>query len=97
MTEENPQKPPLAVALEYDKVAAPRVTAIGQGELAHRLTEIARHHGVPLVENPQLAAALAKLPLDQEIPEKLYRAVAEVLSYILHTAGKLGATKGANG
>jgi flagellar biosynthesis protein len=97
MTEDNPHKPPLAVALEYDKVAAPRVTAIGQGELAHRLTEIARHHGVPLVENPQLAAALAKLPLDQEIPEKLYRAVAEVLSYILHTAGKLGATKGANG
>jgi flagellar biosynthesis protein len=97
MTEDNPHKPPLAVALEYDKVAAPRVTAIGQGELAHRLTEIARHHGVPLVENPQLAAALAKLPLDQEIPEKLYRAVAEVLSYILHTAGKLGATKGGNG
>ncbi|KQZ02185.1 hypothetical protein ASD45_15965 [Pseudolabrys sp. Root1462] len=97
MTEDNPHKPPLAVALEYDKVAAPRVIAIGQGELAHRLTEIARHHGVPLVENPQLAAALAKLPLDQEIPEKLYRAVAEVLSYILHTAGKLGATKGGNG
>lgn len=93
MSEDSPQKPPLAVALEYDKVAAPRVTAIGQGEVAERLTEIARHHGVPLVENPQLAAALAKLPLDQEIPEKLYRAVAEVLSYILHTAGKLGATK----
>ena len=93
MSEGNPQKPPLAVALEYDKVAAPRVTAIGQGDVAERLTEIARHHGVPLVENPQLAAALSKLPLDQEIPEKLYRAVAEVLSYILHTAGKLGATK----
>ncbi len=93
MTADSPQKPPLAVALEYDKVAAPRVTAIGQGEVAERLKDIGRHHGVPLVENPQLAAALSKLPLDQEIPEKLYRAVAEVLSYILNTAGRLGATK----
>ncbi|MFA6266640.1 MAG: EscU/YscU/HrcU family type III secretion system export apparatus switch protein [Pseudolabrys sp.] len=89
MSNDPPPERPLAVALEYDKVAAPRVTGIGQGEMAERIVEIARHHGVPLVENPQLAAALAKLPLDQEIPEKLYRAVAEVLSYILHTAGKL--------
>lgn len=89
----SPQKPPLAVALEYDRETAPRVTGIGKGEAAEHMQEIARHHGVPLVENPQLAAALSKLPLDQEIPEKLYRAVAEVLSYILRTSGKLGAEK----
>ena len=40
-----------------------------------------------------LSAALSKLPLDQEIPEKLYRAVAEVLSYILRTADRLGDPK----
>lgn len=93
MSGDVPQKTPLAVALEYDHETAPRVTAIGQGDIADRMQEIARHHGVPLVENPQLAAALSKLPLDQEIPEQLYRAVAEVLSYILRTSGKLGAAK----
>ncbi|WP_137043411.1 EscU/YscU/HrcU family type III secretion system export apparatus switch protein [Pseudolabrys sp. FHR47] len=94
MSGQPPQKSPLAVALEYDHETAPRVTAVGQGDTAERMQEIARHHGVPLIENPQLAAALSKLPLDQEIPEQLYRAVAEVLSYILKTSGKLGATKG---
>lgn len=89
MSDDPPHKPPLAVALEYDKVTAPRVTGIGKGDTAQRMMEVARHHGVPLVENPQLAAALSKLPLDQEIPEQLYRAVAEVLSYILRTSGKL--------
>ncbi|RDV03436.1 EscU/YscU/HrcU family type III secretion system export apparatus switch protein [Undibacter mobilis] len=93
MSDDSTPKPPLAVALEYDRETTPRVTGIGKGELAERMLEIARHHGVPLVENPQLAAALSKLPLDQEIPEKLYRAVAEVLSYILRTSGKLAAGK----
>jgi len=93
MSDDVPHKPPLAIAVEYDKVTAPRVTGIGKGDTAERMVEIARHHGVPLVENPQLAAALSRLPLDQEIPERLYRAVAEVLSYILRTSGKLGAGK----
>ncbi len=93
MSGQLPQKPPLAVALEYDHETTPRVTAIGQGDIAEKMQDLARHHGVPLVENPQLAAALSKLPLDQEIPEQLYRAVAEVLSYILRTSGKLGAAK----
>ena len=93
MSEEAPYKPPLAVALQYDREQAPRVTGIGKGDLAERMLEIARQHGVPLVENPQLAAALSRLPLDQEIPEQLYRAVAEVLGYILRTSGKLGAGK----
>ncbi|HWK94253.1 MAG TPA: EscU/YscU/HrcU family type III secretion system export apparatus switch protein [Pseudolabrys sp.] len=93
MSGQPPYKPPLAVALEYDHETTPRVTAVGQGDAAERMQEIARQHGVPLVENPQLAAALSRLPLDQEIPEQLYRAVAEVLSYILRTSGKLGAGK----
>lgn len=92
MSDQTPQKP-LAVALQYDHETAPHVTGIGHGEMAERMQEIARHHGVPLIDNPQLAAALSKLPLDQEIPEQLYRAVAEVLSYILRTSGRLGATK----
>jgi len=79
----------LAVALKYEKPNAPRVTAIGRGELAQRIVETAQAHGVPLSENPGLAEALAQLELEQEIPENLYRAVAEVLTYILRVSGRL--------
>lgn len=79
----------VAVALKYDAPTAPRVTAIGRGELAQRIIETAQANGIPLTDNPALAEALSKIPLDQEIPEALYRAVAEVLSYILRTSGRL--------
>jgi flagellar biosynthesis protein len=79
----------LAVALKYEKPHAPRVTAIGRGELARRIVETAEAHGVPLSENPALAEALSQLELEQEIPENLYRAVAEVLTYILRVSGRL--------
>lgn len=81
--------PRIAVALEYEKPHAPRVTAIGHDALAARIVELAGEHGVPLHENPQLAAALSQVDLDTEIPEKLYRAVAEVLGYVLRVSGKL--------
>ncbi|GIK82314.1 MAG: EscU/YscU/HrcU family type III secretion system export apparatus switch protein [Pseudorhodoplanes sp.] len=79
----------LAVALKYEKPHAPRVTAIGRGELAQRIIETATAHGVPLADNPGLAEALSQLELEQEIPESLYRAVAEVLTYILRVSGQL--------
>ncbi len=80
----------VAVALKYDAPTAPRVTAIGRGELAERIIETAEANGVPLTDKPALAEALSKIPLDQDIPESLYRAVAEVLSYILRTSGRIG-------
>ena len=49
----------------------------------------AREHGVPIEHNPALAEALATIELDDEIPEPLYRAVAEILAYILRTSGHL--------
>lgn len=86
MTANTPQ---LAVALKYEKPNAPRVTAIGRGELAERIIATAQTHGVPLSDNPALAEALSQLELEQEIPESLYRAVAEVLTYILRVSGRL--------
>lgn len=79
----------VAVALQYERPAAPRVVAIGRGDVAKRIADTARAHGVPLNENPTLAVALSQLPLDEPIPESLYRAVAEVLGYILRTTGAL--------
>lgn len=79
----------LAVALKYEKPSAPRVTAVGRGEVAQRIIEAAEQNGVPLTDNPALAEALSRVPIDKEIPESLYRAVAEVLTYILRTSGKI--------
>ncbi|MBI3433735.1 MAG: EscU/YscU/HrcU family type III secretion system export apparatus switch protein [Proteobacteria bacterium] len=79
---------PLAVALEYARNdgAAPRVVAAGRGELGAKIVATARAHGVPIEENPALAAALSDIDIGAEIPLELYRAVAEVLTFILRVA-----------
>jgi flagellar biosynthesis protein len=78
----------LAVALEYEQPRVPRVTAIGRGELARRIVELANAEGIPVSHKPELAAALSRMQLDQEIPVELYRAVAEVLAFFMRIAGK---------
>jgi flagellar biosynthesis protein len=80
---------PLAVALRYDKPRAPRVVAVGRGELGRRIVQTAEECGVPLEKNPELAEALSTIAIDDEIPVALYRAVGLVLSYILRTSGHL--------
>jgi len=83
------KRPRAAVALEYDHVGAPRVTAKGRGEVAERIIAKAKAHDVPIEDNPVLAEALSHVELDEQIPEALYRAVAEVLSFVLAARGKL--------
>lgn len=71
-----------AVALAYDREndPAPRCVAKGMDAVALRIREVATEAGVPIVENPPLARSLYKLVnLEQEIPEDLYAAVAEIL------------------
>jgi flagellar biosynthesis protein len=80
----------LAVALHYDKPDAPRVIATGRGQIGENIIAVARAHGVPIEENPGLAEALAEIEIGEEIPVELYRAVAEVLTFILWTSGRLG-------
>lgn len=73
-----------AVALKYaDGKGAPRVVAKGTDEVAAKIREIARENKVALLEAPALARALYKhTDIDDEIPEALYSAVAEVLAYV---------------
>ena len=78
--------PRIAVALHYEEPNAPRVIATGRGWVGDKIIETAREHGVPIEENPALAQALSSIELDEEIPEALYRAVAEILGFILRTA-----------
>ena len=73
----------LAVALQYDRGGAPRVVAKGRGVIGARIIEIAKAHDVPIEENEVLAGALSSIDLGDEIPEELYRAVAEVLVFVM--------------
>jgi flagellar biosynthesis protein len=73
----------IAVALEYDRKGAPRVTAKGRGFVAAEIIAQAEAHGIAREENAVLASALSEVAIDDEIPEALYRAVAEILSFVL--------------
>lgn len=75
----------LAVAVKYDakSMGAPEVVAKGARLIAARIREIAVENGVPIVENKPLARALFKnVSVGQQIPQKFYQAVAEILAYV---------------
>lgn len=75
-----------AVALEYkmNEMPAPKVTAKGVDNVALRIKAAAEEHDVPIVENPPLARALfASTELDQTIPTEHFKAVAEVINYVM--------------
>lgn len=73
-----------AVAIRYDqeKDKAPIVVAKGVGEIAEKIIETAKKHGVPVLEDKALLSAMLKLEIYEEIPADLYRAVAKVLVFV---------------
>jgi len=83
-------KDQLAVALHYDRSGAPRVVAKGRGSIGARIVEIARAHDIPIEENEVLAGALSNVELGEEIPAELYKAVAEVLIFVLRLSRRIG-------
>jgi flagellar biosynthetic protein FlhB len=69
---------------------APKLVAKGADFVALRIREIAEEHDVPIVENPPLARALfASVELDEEIPVEHYKAVAEVIGFVMRLKGRL--------
>jgi flagellar biosynthesis protein len=78
-----PRPPRRAAALRYDAGSdqAPRVVAAGSGVVAERILAEARAAGVPVRDDAALAEALAGLDLGAQVPESLYRAVAESLAW----------------
>ena len=79
----------LAVALHYDKTGAPRVVATGKGPIGAKIIELAKAHDIPNEENEVLAGALSHVEIGDEIPEELYKAVAEVLIFVLRLTGRI--------
>lgn len=79
-----------AIAIQYDPdaMAAPVVVAKGQNLVAQKIKEIAKENDIPCVENKPLAQTLFKAAeIGQEIPQDLYKAVAEVLAYVFRLRG----------
>ena len=74
-----------AVALKYDKgMSAPKCVAKGADAVAFRIRELAKEHDVPIVENPPLARALfASVEVDDSIPNEHFKAVAEVIGFVM--------------
>jgi flagellar biosynthesis protein len=79
----------LAVALHYDRTGAPRVVAKGKGAIGKKIIEVANAHDIPIEENEVLAGALSNVELGDEIPPELYKAVAEVLIFVLRLTKQL--------
>lgn len=74
-----------SVALKYEAgMNAPVLLAKGVDSIAMKIREIAQSHDIPIVENPPLARAIhAQVDIDEEIPEEHYKAVAEVIGYVM--------------
>jgi flagellar biosynthesis protein len=83
------EKPQKAVALTYDGISAPVLSAKGKGNIAEEIIAIAKEHDIPIREEPELVDLLAKLKLDQEVPKELYVAVAEVIAFAYMIKGKV--------
>lgn len=75
---------PKAAALKYDaeKNAAPKVTAKGEGKTAQKIIEIAQENDIPIKEDKDLMELLSNVEIDHEVPPAMYKAIAEVFSFI---------------
>jgi flagellar biosynthetic protein FlhB len=81
-----------AVALQYEsgKMAAPLCIAKGVDAIALKIRAVAEDNDVPVVENPPLARALhASVEIDEPVPPEHYKAVAQVIGYVMRLQGKI--------
>lgn len=79
-----------AAALKYDVKAdnAPKVIAKGKGNTAGNIIKIAKDNKIPIKKDEDLVELLSQLDLDKEIPGSMYKAVAEIFSFIYDMAEK---------
>ncbi len=86
----NPTHYAVALKYELDAMAAPVVVAKGIDAIALRIRAVAEENDVPVFESPPLAQALyAGVEIGEEIPPEHYKAVAEIVGYVLRLQGKL--------
>ncbi|MES2906742.1 MAG: EscU/YscU/HrcU family type III secretion system export apparatus switch protein [Pseudomonadota bacterium] len=83
MSDEKPKKEQVAVALHYEHPGTPKVIAKGRGVIAEAILKTAEEHHVAIEKNAELAAALSTVELDEHIPVELYKAVAQVIGFVM--------------
>lgn len=85
----------IGVALKYlpNSNRAPVVIAKGEGILADLIRKIAQKNKIPIVTDPSLAFLLNQVPIDKEIPENLYKAVAKIYQFLFEIEKDLQARK----
>lgn len=77
------KKPDKAAALSYEHSdEAPKIIALGKGEVASRIIDTARKNNVPVFEDSGLVEVLTKMEIGQQIPPELYSVVAGILVFI---------------
>lgn len=79
---ENQRRQAVALSYKQHQHAAPIVAAKGSGLIADNIVEKAKENGVPIQEDPSLVELLSKLNIQEQVPEDLYQAVAEVFAFI---------------
>ena len=79
-----------AVALKYDKEKslAPLISAKGEGFTAQNIIKIAKLHDIPIKKDEDLVELLSHIEVDREVPPEMYKAIAEVFSYIYKLTNK---------
>lgn len=79
-----------AVALGYDrnKDGAPRVLASGKANMAEHIIDLAKSYNIPIKEDPDLVEILSKVEINEEIPPNLYKAIAEIFSFLYSVTKK---------
>lgn len=79
-----------AAALKYDvhKDSAPRVIAKGKGEVANNIIKIAKQNELPIKKDADLVELLTSIDIDKEVPDNMYKAVAEIFTYIYDLSKK---------
>lgn len=79
----------ISVAIRYDskEMSAPLIIAKGADHVAMKIREVAREHDIPIIENPPVARLLHKMDIGENIPEDLFKVVAEILAHVYSIKG----------
>ncbi|MBT8436778.1 MAG: EscU/YscU/HrcU family type III secretion system export apparatus switch protein [Gammaproteobacteria bacterium] len=80
--------PKFAIALEYDGIQAPLVTAKGHDEIANQILRLAHEANIPIQKDNELALVLDQIDLGDHVPEALYVVIAEILTFAYRLSGK---------
>ena len=84
MIKNKPYKVKSAISLQYQKEinSAPKITAKGEGWVAEKIIEIAQERNIPIRKDKDLLNLLSEIDVGREVPESLYKVVAELLAWV---------------